>query len=115
MKKRRKPRLSEEQAASQRIAILEEQFRSVSDVLTTLTENIDQPDGHPPKALMTKLMELQSIHFAVIKAHEAFHEKYDSNDTGINYDKIRDDIGRQLDRIRTVLEIKGISGGPNAG
>ncbi len=114
MKKRKKPRLSEKQAARQRIAVLEDQFRSVSDVLTTLTATIDHPDSHPPKALMTKLMELQSIHFAVIKAHEAFHEKYDPTDSGVDYDKIRDDIGRQLDRIRTVLETKGIFGGPDA-
>ena len=114
MKKLTQHPILDEQAALKRIAILEDQFRGVSDVLSELTANLDRPDSHPPKAVMAKLMELQSIHFTIIKAHEVFNEKFRTTavDDGVDYNKIRTDVGRQLDRIRAALLSKGIFENP---
>ncbi len=94
-----------------RIAVIEDQFQAIADVLNVLMADIGKVNGQTPKAIVSKLMELQTVHLAVIKAQEAFHEKFKEADVkdGVDYDDIRREIGGQIDRIRATLEAKGIS------
>ena len=64
-----------------------------------------------PKALVVKLGELQSTHVMLMKAEEAFCEKFGQGDdeTILDYDAIRAEIGSQLDRIRTARLAGGVS------
>lgn len=53
-------------------------------------------------ALKIKIAELESTHMSLVRAEEAFHEKtkHDVANSGPDYDAIREEIGRALDRIR---------------
>lgn len=105
---------SDEQAARKRIAVLEEQFYKSSETLSTLIAGIGHTNGQTPKAAMSKLMELETVHTTALKAQEAFYEKYKNTSAqdAIDYDEIRSDIGRHLDRIRAAFQSKGISEDP---
>ena len=105
---------SDEQAACKRIAVLEAHFYKSSETLGTLITGFGRTNGQTPKAVMSKLMELETVHTTALKAQEAFYEKYKDTTPqgGVNYNEIRDDIGRHLDRIRAALKSKGISEDP---
>lgn len=105
---------SDEQAARKRIAVLEAHFYKSSETLSTLIAGFGRTNGQTSKTVMSKLMELETVHTTALKAQEAFYEKYKTTTAqdGVNYDKIRDDIGRHLDRIRAALKSKGISEDP---
>lgn len=96
MKKSQDHPASDVQAALARITMIEEKFQSISDVLNRLMADIGSVDSQTPKAVVSKLMELQTAHLSVIKAQEAFHEKFKDTDPsgGVDYDEIRVDIGR---------------------
>ncbi|WP_394152581.1 hypothetical protein [Loktanella salsilacus] len=71
----------------------------------TFLEQLDQigsPGALPSKAHAAKLAELQATHVHLLKAEEQFIEKFGqgTDDADIDFDAIRDDIGRRLDRIR---------------
>ncbi|WP_386681396.1 hypothetical protein [Loktanella sp. R86503] len=71
----------------------------------TFLEQLDQIGGQsalPSKAHAAKLAELQATHVHLLKAEEQFIEKFGqgTDDADIDFDAIRDDIGRRLDRIR---------------
>lgn len=54
------------------------------------------------KKMQTKLGEMQTAHLMMLRAEEAFYDKFSDDiraDT-IDYDVIRDELGRTLDRIR---------------
>ena len=105
---------SDEQAARKRIVVLEAHFYKSSETLSTLISGFGRTNGQTPKAVMSKLMELETVHTTALKAQEAFYEKYKDTTPqgGVNYNEIRDDIGRHLDRIRAALKSKGISEDP---
>ena len=102
---------ADEDAAAQRVAVIEEQFRATSALLQVLMAQLGTPDSRTPKTILTKLNELQSLHTTIIHAQEVFYEKFRKADpeAGINYDEIRRDLGGQLDRIRAAIKAKGIS------
>lgn len=54
------------------------------------------------KKILAKLGELQTAHLMMLRAEEAFHDKFSpsASDEGVNHDDVRDEIGRRLDRIR---------------
>lgn len=96
MKKSQDHPASDAQAALARVAMIEEKFQSISDVLNRLMADIGSVDSQTPKAVVSKLMEFQTAHLSVIKAQEVFHEKFNDTDPsgGVDYDEIRVDIGR---------------------
>lgn len=102
---------SDDQAARKRIAVLEAQFYKSSETLSTLIAGIGRTNGHTPKAVMSKLMELETVHTTALKAQEVFYEKYKDATVqdGVDYVEIRDDIGRHLDRIRAAIQPEGVS------
>ncbi|MBS1303598.1 hypothetical protein [Loktanella sp. SALINAS62] len=58
-------------------------------------------DTPPTKALVTRIGELSAVHLILLKAEEAFREKFIQDDPSVlDHDALRDQIRRQLDRIR---------------
>jgi len=72
----------------------------------------EDPAGARPAELLKKIGELHSAHLKVVEKEEAFHAKLarDGADA-IDYDRIRAEIGRKLDRIRAARGAEGLSGG----
>ncbi len=96
---------SGELAAAKRVAEIEVLFGSIKDILVATMERLDRPTPEMPPKMISKLSELQTAHLALIKAEEAFYEKIRkegaTDDT--DFEGIRVEIGRQLDRIRDTL------------
>lgn len=96
-----------------RIAIMKRLFQRMSTVLDLLIDGCEANNDFSPKLLVSKLLELQSVHFAVLKAQEAFLEKQTptQDDTSANSDDLRNDIGGKLDRIRDAIAAEEVSEG----
>jgi len=94
----------------ERIAALKRLFLRISRVLEQMIAATEADNEYPPKLLVTKLVELQSVHFAVLKAQEAFLEKstHPTQTTEKDLEKVRSDIGSKLDRIRSALAAKEV-------
>ncbi|WP_458790278.1 hypothetical protein [Yoonia sp. MH D7] len=84
----------------------------IANLFTSISRDLDETMAAyraeqkiSPKSIGSKISELQSVHTSLIKAEEAFHEKFSNKDaaSGLDYDVLRDEIGRQLDRIRAAL------------
>lgn len=86
-------------------------FKNVRDLLRLQIAAFGPPDAQTPKPILTKLAELQSAHLTLIKAEEAFHDTFRSADAAdaAEYDAIRDQIGRALDRIRAAENTGDVS------
>ncbi|MEL6572286.1 MAG: hypothetical protein AAFQ64_11535 [Pseudomonadota bacterium] len=56
--------------------------------------------------MLTKMGELQTAHLMMLRTEEAFYDKFSDHTaaTAIDYDAIRDDIGRRLDHIRSTRD-----------
>lgn len=84
--------------------------------LAQLTQ-IDRGGALPSKAHVAKLAELQAVHVQLLKAEDQFIDKFGAgtDDTQIDYDAIRADLGRALDRIRESAgagDVPGSADGP---
>ncbi|SEM44163.1 hypothetical protein SAMN04488003_101127 [Loktanella fryxellensis] len=75
--------------------------------------HIGMSDTSPPKAMTTKLAELQATHVHLLKAEDSFIEKFGTGAdvSAVDHDALRRDIGRTLDRIRDTALAGGVSGG----
>jgi len=111
MKKSSDHSKADEKAAAARVAEIKAQFRSIAVTLRQLVADLDTPEGRSSKTVVSKLMELQTSHLAVIKAEEAFHEKFKSvaPESGPDLEQTRIDIGRKLDRLRAAMAAEDIS------
>ena len=91
--------------AQTRIAELADLFRSLRTTVRLAIAQMGSPDAQTPKAALSKLNELQSVHFKLLEAEEAFYAKQDhGDDTADNdFDAIRAEIGCHLDRLRKAL------------
>ena len=68
------------------------------------------------KKVLGKMSELQSAHVLVLRAEEAFHEKFGTEEArtdSFDSEAARRDIGRKLDRIRAFLEAGGVPQEPD--
>ena len=88
--------------ASARIAAIKEMFEAIKETLRVQVEQFPEIDGQSPKALIQKLNDLQSAQVLLLKAEEAYYEKFGEDDLkgAVDHDAVRDQIGRSLDRIR---------------
>lgn len=89
-----------------------------ADLKATFLDQLAQigtASGLPNKAHAAKLAELQATHVHLLKAEESFIEKFGQgrDDADIDYDAMRADIGRAIDRIRCTLRPDGVSGDPD--
>ncbi|WP_296424128.1 hypothetical protein [Yoonia sp.] len=102
------------QNATARVAEISRLFESIRQVLDQMIRVIGTPDGRTPKAIITKLNELQSAHLKVLAAEEVFHAQHgqSASSEDIDVDAIRADIGGQLDRLRAAITAEGLSVAP---
>ena len=109
--KKTRPDKDDKSAAEKRVAEIVRLYERIRDMLDAALTQFGTPDSMTPKAVMSKLAELQSVHLTILKAEEAFHEKCKTTDgqPDIDFDAVRDDIGRQLDRLRCALEAEEVS------
>lgn len=106
---------SRENAARQRVAEISTLFAEMRSVMSRWLKDAGPAADASTKQMMTKISELQSAHLLVIRAEEAFHDKFGNGEIedGIDYETARHDIGRELDRLRAALEAKYLSAGPD--
>ncbi|MDX8349650.1 hypothetical protein SLH49_16825 [Cognatiyoonia sp. IB215446] len=91
--------------AQTRIGELADLFRSLRTTVRLAIAQMGSPDAQTPKATLSKLNELQSVHFKLLEAEEAFYARQEKGDdtADIDFDAIRAEIGCQLDRLRKAL------------
>lgn len=108
-----RPVLGEDDDAA-RVVIMRRLFHRMSVVLDLMIDGFEANNDFTPKALILKLNELHSAHFAVLKLQEAFLEKQNptAEIQSISADDLRASIGGQLDRIRTAIASEGVSKKP---
>lgn len=108
-----RPSLDDESDAD-RIAILRRLFHRMWHVLDKMIDGCEANTDHSPKLLLSKLSELQSVHFAVLKVQETFLEKQNPSpeNRSTNVEEIRSIIGSKLDRIRETIASESVSEKP---
>ena len=91
--------------ARQRITEITALFANMRALMTKWLDDAGPVSTASSKQILTKISELQSAHLLVMRAEEAFHDKFGNGEinTGIDYDAARIDIGRELDRLRIAL------------
>ncbi|WP_242494075.1 hypothetical protein [Salipiger sp. IMCC34102] len=84
-------------------------FQTIKRTLAKQILAFEAGDGGTPKALVAKLGELSAAHLALLKAEDAFCEKFCEDDTRVpDYEALRAQIGRKLDRIRDTRPAEGV-------
>lgn len=102
--------------AAARIASIDELTEDILQTLADLLEALrdaDDKSGAKPRDLLTKLNELHAVHLRVLAAEESFNAKFGkaSDEDSVDFEAVRFEIGRQLDRIRASLIAASLSGG----
>ena len=102
---------SGEARALARVKDIQTLFDGIKKMLKTQIALREEADQIPAKAMVMKLSDLQNAHTMLIKAEEAYHAKFANgeDDTVIDYDALRIELGRRLDRIRDARGATGVS------
>lgn len=89
--------------ATQRVATLMRLFVEIGETVERMRAALSTDTAIKSAELMRKLSEMQTLHVMLLKSEETFHDTFGHPDTedGIDYDAIRRDLGRRLDRIRS--------------
>lgn len=96
---------------AQRLAEINDLSEDIRLTLQKMAAEMKDPDGTVPPKLVDKLNLIHAIHFKVIAAEDAFHAKTGRADKdATDFDAIRIELGRQLDRIRFRVLAGEISG-----
>lgn len=90
-----------------------EMFDSVTETLAELVQDMQSGKTVPAKQVRAHMADLQSAYFSIKKAEEAFHDKTGNvqRDGDIDFEAVRDEIGRKLDKLRAARDAEGISQG----
>ncbi len=117
MKKTNDAGLTDRDLAVERRAEIDGLSRRIRQTLEDMIAAMDQPDGPSTKAVLDKLNQLHAAHLRALTAEDAFHAKFgDDGDAGaIDFEAIRIEIGRQLDRLRESLLAERLSEISDAG
>lgn len=101
-------------SAAERLAEIEQLFQRLRLRLDQAIEAIGEPTSDTPATTLKKLDDLQAAHLKVLTAEDAFHAKLGQDDANaIDYDAIRAEIGRKLDRIRAILAAEEVPQRPD--
>ena len=100
-------------AASARISEIRELFGAIRQTLMGQLQDMPEVQPTTPKHLIAKINELQATLVLLLKAEEAYYEKYghDELQISVDHDAIRDQIGGHLDRIRKSRHPESLSEG----
>jgi phosphoenolpyruvate-protein kinase (PTS system EI component) len=96
--------------AADRLSEIETLFEMIRKALQQAVAEIGEPTAEMPKAIKKRLDDLIEAHLKILSAEDAFHAKIEKIEDGeaVDYDAIRAEIGRQLDRIRESLGAEGV-------
>ena len=91
--------------AAARLAEIDHLSERIRLVLTQMSDALDQDAGPFATEILTTLNQLHAAHLKVLTAEDVFHAKIGktADDGALDFEAIRADIGRQLDRIRERL------------
>lgn len=90
------------QCARERINQLSDLFSEMNMLMHRWLDEVGPADLAQGKKMLGKLSDMQTTHLMVLRAEEAFYEKFSdttASDT-VDYERIRAELGRALDRIR---------------
>lgn len=97
-------------SAAIRLSEIEALFEQVREGLAIAIAEIGSPTAEMPKALRKRLDDLVDAHLKILTAEDAHYARTgDTPEDAIDYDAMRADIGRQLDRIRDTLAATPVS------
>lgn len=106
------PKNSEPDAetASQKLAEMEAVYASARKMVGDLIRSIES-GGEGLKDLTSSLATLHKIFVAVTEAEEKFNDRFGSIERpgDIDFDAIKDEVGRRLDRLRDAAGPEGFS------
>lgn len=99
-------------AAADRVAEIDAVSAYIRERLKQMAADLKQVTSANLNELNKQLDLLHAAHLRVVVAEDKFHDKLgtDPDADAIDYDAIRDDIGRQLDRLRDALIAEGVLG-----
>ncbi|MEM9786612.1 MAG: hypothetical protein AAF801_08925 [Pseudomonadota bacterium] len=91
--------------AAARVEELRKLYCRTKATLDQMLDALGTAEEGTPKAVLSKLNELESVHLKLLHAEEAFDAKQRERDgtAEVDFDRVRAEIGRALDRIRKAL------------
>ncbi|PXW67827.1 hypothetical protein C7964_105177 [Loktanella sp. PT4BL] len=100
------------ESASDRVVEIDAVSRYVRERLREMADDLKKVTYGNLNDINKQLDLLHASHLRVVIAEDKFHDKIgtDPDADAIDYDAIRDDIGRQLDRLRDALIAEGVLG-----
>lgn len=100
------------ETAASRVVEIDRLSRALRDRLSKMTTDVEDVTSANLNALTNKLDLLHAAHLRVVVAEDKFHDKTgtDQDADAIDYDAIRIEIGRQLNRIRDSFIAGDLSG-----
>ncbi len=100
-KKRKQALLQQAKEAQARIDFIRNSYDGIQQYVQAQIDEILPATKETPKPQVKKLEELQTLQVNIMKAEEAFNDKFQPEaGEDFDYDVLRDQIGRALDRIR---------------
>jgi hypothetical protein len=100
------------ETAASRVVKIDAVSQYIRGRLIEMAADLKQVTSANLNELTKQLDLLHAAHLRVVIAEDKFHDKLgtDPDADAIDYDAIRDDIGRQLDRLRDAIIAEGVSG-----
>jgi hypothetical protein len=98
--------------AAERLVEVDAVSQYIRDRLREMADDLKKVTYGNLNEINKQLDLLHASHLRVVIAEDKFHDKLgtDPDADAIDYDTIRDDIGRQLDRLRDALIANGVLG-----
>ncbi|SFS07935.1 hypothetical protein SAMN05444714_0976 [Yoonia litorea] len=95
-----------------RLAEINKLFHAIRQTLEEMLEQLRAGEGTKPADVLKKIGELQTAHIKVLEQEKAYHDSLGQKDgpEALDFDAIRAEIGRRLDRIRAVQDADDVSG-----
>lgn len=95
--------------AAERLAEVDALSRNLRQVLAEMIADLRSGGSTTVADTLKKLNEVQAAHLKVLAAEDVFHARIgtDPDAEAIDHDAVRDQIGRQLDRLRESLLAEG--------
>lgn len=108
-KHRNRERQRQKKEAQKRINYLRRTYERLREYLETQIETILPITLESPKVQVKKLEDLQSLQVSLMKAEEAFNDTFQPElGEDVDYDALRAQIGRALDRLRAAERSIGV-------
>lgn len=102
---------SDPETARHRVEMARSLFHSIAVTLAEQLQALRTGEEGDLKAIRTKQMELQTALIHCNTIERTFHDRFNAghDDTSIDFDAARDEIGRRLDRLRAARDPDGVS------